>query len=600
MSWRSADAHSRAFATWLIVNGIGPEDKVCIIGNTRVEWVIADLGGQLAGCVTLGAYATLAPPQLAYVIDHSEAKVVVVEDAHVLASVISERAAMPKVEHVVIWDAPEGGAPGAVSWDEVLSTPPDNDAIAARLAAIDPDSVAVIVYTSGTTGPPKGAMLSHRNVLVNLTDAASWGGLSEGDVTLSFLPLAHVAERFFGLYGRISAGVANYFASSIPKVIDEVRETRPTVFGGVPRIFEKAYAKMMSQVESASPARQRIFRWAESVGRQIVRKWMNDEPVSWALRTQYALADRLVFRKIREIFGGRVRYFITGAAPIAYEILEFFWAAGFRIYEGYGMTEATSVTHLNFQGQVRLGSVGRPSPGLEQRIADDGEVLLRGPGVFRGYLKNREATAETVRDGWLHTGDIGEIDEDGYLYIRDRKKHIIITAGGKNVSPANIENEIKSSDPLISQAHVHGDRRKYLVALVTLGPVETVELALTRRMVSDADAKRILSALMANPLSRPAGLDDLISAVAELEGVRDRVIAGVQRANKKLARVETVKKVFLLDREFSVEDDEITPTFKVKRKMVDEKFADVFTRLYDEASFGLMIETGGQDPSMLP
>ena len=595
MSWREANEQARAFASWLITSGVEPGDKVCIVGSTRVEWCLADLGGQMVGCVTLGAYATLSPAQLAYVVDHSESKVVIVEDTDMLASVMAERSAMPKVEHIVIWDAPEAGMAEVVRWSDVIATPPDNDAVDARLAAVDSEATAVIVYTSGTTGPPKGAMITHRNVLVNLAEASAWTALDEDDATLAFLPLAHVAERFFGFYNRVSSGMTSYFASSIPKVIDEVQEIRPTVFGGVPRIFEKAYAKMMSQVDQAPPTRQRIFRWAESVGRQIVKKWMAGEPVPLSLRMRYQLADRLVFRKIRSLFGGRVRYFVTGAAPIAYEILEFFWAAGFRIYEGYGMTEATSVTHLNFQGHVKLGSVGRPCSGLEQKIASDGEVLLRGPIVFKGYLKNPEATAATIVDGWLHTGDIGEIDEDGYLYIRDRKKHIIITAGGKNISPANIENEIKASDPLISQAHVHGDRRKYLVALVTLGPAEVVELALGRRMVSDDDAKRILAELLANPLSRPDGLDELIAAVSDLEDVRARVTEGVRRANRKLARVETVKKFFLLDRELSVEEDEITPTFKVKRKNVDAKFADVFTRLYDEGSFGIVVEPSAAD-----
>ena len=590
MSWRQVDAQCRAFASWLVAHGVEVGDKICIVGSTRVEWAVADIGGQLAGCVTLGAYPTLAPPQLAYVIDHSEAKVVVLENSDVLASVIAERSAMPKLKHIVIWDPPEGSALNVTAWSEILATPPEETRLTERQQAVVPSSTAVIVYTSGTTGHPKGAMISHQNVLDNLTDIEPWSAISTDDVTLSFLPMAHVAERFFGFYNRISTGMPNYFASSIPKVIDEVQQTRPTVFGGVPRIFEKAYAKMMSQVEQAPPTRRRIFRWAESIGRQVVKKWVNNEPVPMALRVQYRLADRLVFRKIRDVFGGRVRYVITGAAPIAYEILEFFWAAGLRIYEGYGMTEMTSVTHLNCQGQVRLGSVGRPSPRTEQRIADDGEVLLRGPLVFQGYFKNREATAQTIVDGWLHTGDIGEIDADGYLYIRDRKKHIIITAGGKNISPANIENEIKASDPLISQAHVHGDRRKYLVALVTLGPAEAVELAARRDMVTRAEADRILSELLANPLSRPDGLDALMGAVSELEDVRERVIVGVRRANESLSRVETVKKVFLLDRELSVSDDEMTPTFKVKRKNVDSKFEDVFTRLYEEDSFGLVVE----------
>ena len=588
-TWSQTADQCRAFASWLHAHGLEVGDKVCIIGSTRVEWAVADLGGQIAGCVTFGAYPTLSPTQLAYVVNHSEAKVLVIENSEVLATVNEQRSEMPAVEHILIWDAPEAVVSGTTLWSEVLATPPNDEAVAERQQKVDADSTAVIVYTSGTTGPPKGAMISHKNVLANLSGSAPWLDTRLDDSAMSFLPMAHVAERFFGFYPRVSTGVPCYFASSIPKVIEEVQEVHPTIFGGVPRIFEKAYAKMMGQVEKAPPARQRLFRWAERVGREVVRRWMAGEPVPWSLRTQYRLANRLVFKKIRNVFGGQVRYIITGAAPIAYEILEFFWAAGLKIYEGYGMTEATAVTHLNIQGNVKLGSVGLPMPGLEQKIAADGEILLRGDIVFQGYYKSPEATQETIVDGWLHTGDIGEIDEDGFLYIRDRKKHVIITAGGKNITPANIENEIKASDPLISQAHVHGDRRKFLVALVTMGPSEAIEMAVARKMTTREDADRMLHALMADPLSRPDGLQALMAAVSELEDVRERIRAGVRRANEKLARVETVKRVFLLDRELSVDEDEMTPTLKIKRKNVEEKFTDVFTRLYDEASFGIEI-----------
>jgi long-chain acyl-CoA synthetase len=401
--------------------------------------------------------------------------------------------------------------------------------------------------------------------------------------------MAHVAERVLAFYGRINTGMSTYFASSIAKVLEEVVEVRPTVFGSVPRIFEKAYAKIMSTVDQAPPTRQRIFRWAEGVGREAVRLWQAGTPIPFGLKLKFAIADKLVFSKLRAVFGGEVRYFVTGAAPIAPDILEFFWAAGFPIFEVYGMTESTVITHANALGQVKLGSVGRPLGVVEDRIAADGEILVRSDLVFQGYYKNPEATAETIVDGWLHTGDIGKKDEDGFVYILDRKKHIIITAGGKNLTPANIENELKASDPLISQAHAHGDKRKYLVALVTIGAGEAVDWARQQGLVDDSTANKHIKDLTDNPLGRTPALEALIREVTESPDVQQRVVASVRRANESLARVETIKKIHILDREFSVEEDELTPTLKMKRKNIEKKFAEVFDRLYDDDAFGLVI-----------
>ena len=471
----------------------------------------------------------------------------------------------------------------------MLQTPVDRPAIEARVAAVDPNSTAIIVYTSGTTGPPKGAMISHDNIMTVMRDQDEAFSIDEGDVGLSFLPMAHVAERVLAFYGRINTGMGTYFASSIAKVLEEVAEVKPTIFGSVPRIFEKAYAKIMSTVEQASPTRQRIFRWAERVGREAVQHWQANEPISFGLKLKYGLADRLVFSKLRAVFGGRVRYFITGAAPIAREILEFFWAAGFPVFEMYGMTESTVITHANVPGHVKLGSVGRPLSIVEDRIADDGEILIRSKVVFQGYYKNPEATAETIIDGWLHTGDIGKKDEDGCVHILDRKKHIIITAGGKNITPANIENEIKASDPMISQAHAHGDKRKYLVALVTVGAAEAVEWARQQKSIDDATADQHIKALTENPLGRSAELQALLEEVTRDPEVEERIVASVKRANEGLSRVEAIKKVHILGREFSVEEDELTPTLKLKRKNIEGKFTETFDRLYDDEGFGLVV-----------
>ena len=477
-------------------------------------------------------------------------------------------------------------------FSDVLSSSFERGDIDERVAAVEPEGTAIIVYTSGTTGPPKGAMISHQNIITCLSHYQNIFPIDRDDIGFNFLPMAHVAERVAGFYNRINAGLATSFATSIAKVLEEVQEVKPTLFGSVPRIFEKAYARIMAGVEAASPGKQRVFRWAERTGRAVVAHWQRGERVPLHVRLQYRLADRLVFSKIRHVFGGRVRHFVTGAAPIAQEILEFFWAAGFPIYEVYGMTEATVITHCNRPGHVRLGSVGRAVPVAEDRIADDGEILLRGPAVFQGYYKDPEATAAAIgEDGWLRTGDIGEKDDDGFLYIRDRKKHIIITAGGKNLTPANIENELKGADPLISQAHAHGDKRPYVTALVTIGASETIEFAQSNGLVGEAEAARMLGELAENPLARPDGLDELTKRVTADQKLRDRIRQAVKRANRQLSQVETVKKIKLLDREFSLEQDELTPTLKIKRKNIEGKFTEVFDKLYTDDSYGLIVES---------
>ena len=594
VSWSQFSGLSGAVASYLIGLGLDLGDKVCMVGSTRPEWCYCDIGGQLAGAVTLGAYPTLTPKQLAYILDHADAKVAFVEGLDEVNKILARRDELTKLERVVVWDT--SGAESllaAHSWlvpfETVLGTRVDVAAIDARTAEVDPAGTAIIVYTSGTTGPPKGAMISQANIMTIMRDQDEAFSVYEDDVSISFLPMAHVAERILAFYGRINTGMTTYFASSIAKVLEEVAEVRPTVFGSVPRIFEKAYAKIMSTVEQASPTRQRIFRWAEDVGRRAVQLWQAGEPIPFGLKLKYRIADRLVFSKLRAVFGGRVRYFITGAAPIAPDILEFFWAAGFPIFEVYGMTESTVITHANSLGQVRLGSVGRALSVVEDRIADDGEILIRSDLVFQGYYKNPKATEETIVDSWLHTGDIGKKDEDGFVHILDRKKHIIITAGGKNLTPANIENEFKASDPMISQAHAHGDKRKYLVALVTVGAPEAVEWARQQGMIDDATADGHLRSLANNPLARSAELETVIREVTQSPEVQKRLVASVRRANEGLARVETIKKIQVMDREFSVEEDELTPTLKMKRKNIESKFADTFDRLYDDEAFGLLV-----------
>jgi long-chain acyl-CoA synthetase len=592
--WNAFHWQAGTVASYLLGLGLQIQDKVCVVGSTGPEWCYCDIGGLLAGAVTLGAYPTLTPKQLAYILDHADVKVAFVEGIEEINKILARRDELTKLEKVIVWNTT--GAESLmeahdwlVPFERVLQTPIDRAAIETRAAEVDPHSTAIIVYTSGTTGPPKGAMISHENIISVMRDQDQAFAIIEGDVGLSFLPMAHVAERVLAFYGRINTGMATYFASSIAKVLEEVAEVKPTIFGSVPRIFEKAYAKIMGAVEQAPPMRQRIFRWAERVGREAVQHWQAGKPIPFGLKLKHKLADRLVFSKLRAIFGGRVRYFITGAAPIAPEILEFFWAAGFPIFEMYGMTESTVITHANVPGNVKLGSVGPALSIVEDRIADDGEILVRGKVVFQGYYKNPDATAETIIDGWLHTGDVGKKDEDGCVYILDRKKHIIITAGGKNLTPANIENEIKASDPLISQAHAHGDKRKYLVALVTVGAAEAVEWARQQGTIDDDTADKHIKALTENPLGRSSELQALLEGVSRDPEVQKRVVASVKKANEGLSRVEAIKKIHILEREFSVEEDELTPTLKLKRKNVEAKFKNTFDRLYEEEGFGLVV-----------
>ncbi|MCA9666951.1 MAG: long-chain fatty acid--CoA ligase [Myxococcales bacterium] len=590
-SWRRFYQEAAAVAQGLVELGLEAGQRICILGPTTGRWGTFDMGAQLAGLVSVGIYPHQSVEQLRYIIDHSDARVIFVDGEDEADNVLAAIEGNDKLVAVAPWQAelaakfaareprvvpPSGFAAGAI-----------DDAERDRRLAGRGEETAIFVYTSGTTGPPKAAMISHRNILSMLGQHDEILELRQDDLSFSFLPMAHVAERVLGFYGRIEAGLTACYASSIAAVLGEVGEVKPTLFGSVPRLFEKAYGKIFSELEKASPIKQKIFRWAEDVGRQKTRLWQRGEQVPLLLALQVAVADRLVFSKIRAVFGGRVRQFVTGAAPLAVEILEFFWAAGIPIYEVYGMTEATVLTHCNRPGQVRLGTVGRIVAPLEQRIADDGEILLKGPWVFQGYFKNDEATAAAIIDGWLHTGDIGTLDADGYLKITDRKKHLIITAGGKNLTPATIENAIKNEDPLISQVHAHGDKRPYISALIAPSPIETLEWGAARQLIGGAEVKALSDELVANPSARSDALNAAMAKVVVHPEFGKRIGEAVRRGNGKLARVENVRRFRVLERDFSQEEGELTPTMKVKRRELEHKFAPLFDRIYDEDDFAL-------------
>lgn len=592
LTWGEVYASATRVAKGLRELGLSAGDPVAVLGPTQPPWAIYDLGAQLLGLITFGIYAKQSVEQVRYLLEHSEAKAIFVDGEEELETVLEASSGVESLRAIVPWT--EALFEATKERSARIRSPRLFDAerlsepeVRETLDAIDPDSTAIFIYTSGTTGPPKGAMISHRNILSLLSASAEASPTLESDLSMHFLPMAHAAERVLGFYARVDSGMPGAYARSTATVLSDLQEVRPTVFGSVPRIFEKAYAKIRSELEKKPPAVQKLFGWADSVGRARAERVVAGRRIPPWLALRYAVAERLVFTKIRAAFGGRVRFMVTGAAPTAPEILAFFWGAGLPIYEAYGMTESTVITHINHESAVRLGTVGRVIPPTECRIADDGEVLVRGPWVFGGYHKNDEATAETVIDGWLHTGDIGEIDEDGFLRITDRKKHLIITAGGKNLAPANIERALKGEDPLVSQVHAHGDRRKFVSAIVTPSPLETLEWGKERGLVTQSEIDERTRELMENPAGRSAALNAATAKIVEHPEYRARICAAVGRGNAHLAHVETVRKFILLDRDFSQDEGELTPTLKLKRKAIEEKFADLFDRLYGDDAIGL-------------
>ncbi len=591
-TWGQFQQRVRKAARGIFDVGLVPGDRLAILGPTKPAWGIYDLAAQLAGVVSFGIYPKQSVQQIRYLLEHSEAKLVFVHGEDELDNVVSACDGLETVRHIVPWsmalfEASQSRDVRITSPERFEAQALDEAKVEQVLAEITPSETAILVYTSGTTGPPKAAMISHENVLAVLTSNAEITEMFEDDVTLSFLPMAHVAERVAGFYGRMSSGVATAYATSIATVLSELSEVQPTLFGSVPRIYEKAYAKIHSELEKKPPVVQKLFALASKVAREASHYKTKDEPLPFPLSLKWALADKVIFNKVRGAFGGRVRWSMTGAAPIAVEILEFFWGAGLPIFEAYGMTEATVITHANRPGCTKLGTVGRCADAMQTKIADDGEVLVRGPFVFVGYFKNEEATANTVIDGWLHTGDIGSVDADGYLRITDRKKHIIITAGGKNIAPANIENAIKHQSPRISQVHAHGDKRPYISAIVAPSPIESLELGVQHGVVTHAELEERTAELMDNPTGRSEALNEALGRVVVLAAYIDCVRAAVRRGNEQLANHEKVRRFAILNRDFSQEQGELTPTMKLKRRAVEEKYQDTLERIYTEDGFAL-------------
>lgn len=544
----------RDLALGLIDLGIGKGEAVSILANTRPEWTYLDFAALSIGAIVVPIYQTNSPEECEYVLENSDAKAVVVEDEQQADKVRQVRDRLPRLEHVIRMTgesddaissaelARRGSARNASEWEE-------------RWRSVTPADTCTFIYTSGTTGPPKGCVITHGNYRAMLDMTQEAGVLESGQTTFLYLPLAHSFALLIQLEAFDIAGTLAYWERDPLKIVPNLAEVRPQYFPSVPRVFEKIYTAATANAEKAGGLKKRIFWWAIGVGRRVRELERAGRQPGFLLRRQYEIADRQVLSKIRALFGGRIRQCVTGAAPINPEILRFFDAAGILILEGWGMTETSTAATVGRPDAFKFGTVGRPFAGVELRIADDGEVLTRGANIFQGYYKNPEASAETLKDGWLHTGDLGEIDADGYLRITGRKKDIIITAGGKNITPANLEEEIKQH-PLISQCVVVGDRRPYLVALVTLDQEEAVKHA------------------------QEHGLPEDSGALAAEPGVRATIDSHVESVNERFARVEAVKKVRILSRDLTQADGELTPTMKVKRNVVAEKYRDEIEALY--------------------
>jgi long-chain acyl-CoA synthetase len=541
----------REIAKGLIATGIEPGDRVAILAQTRPEWTYADFGGLCAAATVVPVYQTNSPDECHYVLEHSDARLVFCEDQEQLAKIEQIRDRLPLLEHVVAF---EGEGAGSISLEDLRARGRElaDEQLDERVASISPDDTYTFVYTSGTTGPPKGCVLTHGNCRANVDQVQEAIDFGNDPVFYVFLPLAHVLTRVVQMLAIDVGATLAYWQGDMKKVIEDVAATNPTHLPSVPRIFEKIY----TTASSAEGLKGQILERAVATGRRVREAEGRGEEPGAVLKVQYAVADKLALSKVRALFGTRMRLAISGAAPIDPEILRFFHAAGVKVLEGYGMTETSAVASVNSPEAFRFGTVGRPVPRCDVRIAEDGEVLMRGPNIFQGYYKNDQATAEALVDGWLHSGDLGEIDAEGYLTITGRKKDLIITSSGKNVTPSNIENSLKQSRWL-SQAVVAGDRRSYLVALLTLDADEAPKLA--ERVGTDAD---------------PAELAKHPGARAEIQQIVDEV-------NSKFARIEQIKKFAILERDLSQEEGELTPTMKVKRNVVYERHSAVFDGLYD-------------------
>ncbi|MET9824756.1 AMP-dependent synthetase/ligase [Streptomyces sp. NPDC006349] len=571
LTWAQAAERVYAIAAGLIELGVRPEQRVALASSTRLEWILADLGIMCAGAATTTVYPQTNAEESAYILSDSESRVLIAEDAAQLAKAKEKRAELPELTHVVVIDA--AGADTAEDWiltlDELerrgaARLEKEPQLIKERVGALTKDQLATLIYTSGTTGRPKGVRLPHDCWSYMAKAIAATGLVTGDDVQYLWLPLAHVFGKVL-TSGQIEAGHVTAVDGRVDKIIENLPVVQPTYMAAVPRIFEKVYNGVAAKARAGGGAKYKIFQWAAGIAREYAKvtqdnfKRTGTASAPTGLRTKHAVADRLVYAKIREAFGGRLRACVSGSAALAPEIGYFFAGAGIHILEGYGLTESSAASFVNPGEAYRTGTVGKPLPGTEVRIADDGEILLRGPGIMEGYHKLPEKTAEVLEsDGWFHTGDIGELSPDGYLRITDRKKDLIKTSGGKYIAPAEVEGQFKAVCPYVSNILVHGADRNFCTALIALD-----ELALTE-------------------WAKENGLDgkpyaEIVAAPATVE----MVDGYVKELNEGLQRWQTIKKFRLLPRDLDVEHGEITPSLKLKRPVVEREYKNLIEEMYE-------------------
>jgi long-chain acyl-CoA synthetase len=562
VTWAGYGQAVREVALGLASLGVQPGDAVSVLSRNRPEWHIADIGGMCAGAITVPVYVSNSPSQVAYVAGHSESKAVFVENHDQLLKVEKERDELPGLEHAVIFDGESSADGFVVAWDELRAIGRGYDAehpgeYDERWQAREPSDVATIVYTSGTTGPPKGTMLTHSNIVWTADSLLQVFRDDENGRRLSYLPLAHIAERITSHMTQIMIGSQTWFAESLDTLVRDLVDCKPNVFFAVPRVYEKMHAGILAKLAERDEATRQMAEGLMEIAKAVVEIRQAGEEIAPDMGHSLEMAEEMMFKPTRDALGlGECRFAISGAAPINPEILKFFHALNLPIAEVYGQTEGTGPTSLNPPERIKIGTVGPPIPGVQVLIAEDGEILVRGGNVFPGYFKNREATEEMLDDGWMHSGDVGHLDDDGYLVITDRKKDLIITAQGKNVAPQEIENRLKYH-PLISQAVVIGDRRPYLVALITLDPDATPKFA-AERGISYADPSEL-------------------ATNAEVEAA---IAGAVEAVNGEFSRAEGIKRWQILTRDFLQEEEELTPTLKVRRRTIIARHQDLIEQLY--------------------
>jgi long-chain acyl-CoA synthetase len=554
----------RAFSLGLQSLGLGPADRVGLVSESRPEWVVTDLAILTAGAVTVPVYPTLSAPQLWYILAESGARFAVVSTAAQVTKLREVTRGLEQLECVIVMDGLAEGERFAVrTYAEVVAAgrqvmADDPGAVSRHEQAarsVAPESLATIVYTSGTTGDPKGVMLTHRNIISNLLATQDVFVIDASDTILSFLPLSHVFERMV-LYRCLYDGLTVYFAEALTTVARDLQRVRPTVMTGVPRVYEKIHTALQEGVARLPQPRRALAEWGIRVAFERIRAWLAREPIRASLRLRHRLADRLVLSKLRERTGGRIRFLVSGSAPLSARVAEYFYAIGLPVIEGYGLTESSPVITANPKEAPKLGSVGRPLAGVEVRIGADGEILARGPNIMQGYYKRPDATAAAIEDGWLHTGDIGRLDADGYLTITDRKKDLIVTSGGKKIAPQPLENELKADD-LVAEAVLIGERRKFPSALIV------PDFARLERWAAEQGVTC-------------ASREDLVRHPV----VTRRYQEALDTVNRTLAQFERIKRFVVLPTEFTMERGELTPTMKVRRQVVEERWKAVIDELY--------------------